>query len=120
VIADYNVDNGYRVQEGTSHAAFLGVPKNYGLKSEAIGKDLGKLKEGLAAGGLAIASMNPGHFTSGGHIIVIRGMTDDGKILVADPNDKQPGSPDYQRKSRTQWESSIVLSETNGFWMISK
>ena len=29
--------------------------------------------------------MAKGHFTSNGHFIVLRGITEDGKVLVADP-----------------------------------
>ena len=32
-----------------------------------------------------IASMGKGHFTNGGHFIVLIGVTDSGKILVYDP-----------------------------------
>jgi hypothetical protein len=58
-----------------------------------------------------------GHFTGGGHFIVLRGVTADGKILVADP-----GS--YSR-SEKEWDLSIILNEASKragaggpFWII--
>jgi len=57
------------------------------------------------------------HFTSSGHFIVLRGVTSDGKILVADP-------ASYSR-SEKQWDLSIILSEASKyaaaggpFWII--
>lgn len=44
--------------------------------------------------------MAKGHFTSGGHFIVLRGVTAEGKILVADP-----ASID---RSNQEWELSII------------
>ena len=48
-------------------------------------------------GKLVIAIMSAGHFTRGGHFIVLRGITDDGKILVAD-------CASYER-SQKEWDS---------------
>ena len=63
--------------------------------------------------------MGPGKFTSGGHFIVLRGITEDGKILVADP-----GS---QKRSNQKWDLSLILSQAKEnaqaggpFWIISK
>ena len=60
--------------------------------------------------------MQKGHFTSGGHFIVLRGVQD-GNVLVADP-----GS--YSR-SQQSWDLSIILSEASTragaggpFWII--
>lgn len=33
---------------------------------------------------MVIAIMAPGHFTTTGHFIVLRGITEEGKVLVAD------------------------------------
>ena len=41
----------------------------------------------LSEGHPVISSQSPGLFTGGGHFIVLRGITADGKILVNDPND---------------------------------
>jgi len=42
--------------------------------------------DALASGEkLVIAIMAKGHFTKSGHFILLRGVTSDGKILVADP-----------------------------------
>ena len=63
--------------------------------------------------------MAKGHFTSSGHFIVLRGVTEDGKILVADPASK--------KRSEQEWELSIILNEASKkagsggpFWIIGK
>ena len=63
--------------------------------------------------------MSKGHFTNGGHFIVLRGVTSDKKILVADPVS--------QNRSEEKWDLSIILNEANKgadaggpFWIISK
>ncbi len=63
--------------------------------------------------------MSKGHFTTGGHFIVLRGVTADGKILVADPGSTA--------RSQQKWDLSIILNEANKgasaggpFWIISK
>ncbi|MEG2860464.1 MAG: C39 family peptidase, partial [Clostridia bacterium] len=43
------------------------------------------LKEGRPI----IANMGPGYFTDAGHYVVLRGVTEDGMILVNDPNSKK-------------------------------
>ena len=58
---------------------------HYGLTVTGIGNDPENLVEALKEGKLVIAIMSKGHFTSSGHFIVLRGVTEDGKILVADP-----------------------------------
>ena len=40
--------------------------------------------------------MGPGHFTNGGHFIILRGVTLDGSVLVADPAS--------QERSLTTWD----------------
>ena len=59
----------------------------------------------LANGEMAIALMSKGHFTRGGHFIVLRGVTGEGKILVADP-------ASFGR-SQQEWDLSIIMDESN-------
>ena len=67
-------------------------------------------------GKLVVAIMSKGHFTSGGHFIVLRGVKD-GKIMVADP-------ASYSR-SEQLWDLSIIVNEASRragaggpFWII--
>lgn len=62
--------------------------------------------------------MAKGHFTSYGHFIVLRGVTADKKILVADPISR--------KRSEQEWDLSIILNEANKgadaggpFWIVS-
>jgi len=65
-----------------------------------------------------IAIMGKGHFTKGGHFIVLRGVTAAGKVLVADPASKI--------RSEREWDFNIILKEARkgaaaggAFWVIS-
>lgn len=120
VIANYSYSRGYYDGNGTKWGLMTDAPKNYNLKAVDNGKDINAVQATIAAGGLVIASMGPGHFTDGGHFIVIRGVDSNGKILVADPNDGQPGNPNYLRKTKTAWDANIVISEAKNFWSITK
>jgi hypothetical protein len=74
------------------------------LEVESLGRSNAlQLSEVLSSGKLIIAIMNPGHFTRGGHFIVLRGITPEGKILAADP-------ASFTR-SRQEWDISIILRE---------
>ena len=58
-----------------------------------------------------MAIMGPGHFTKGGHFIVLRGITNDGKILVADP-------ASYTR-SQEEWDLEIITDECSQYSLLS-
>jgi hypothetical protein len=77
-----------------------------------------RIIDALADGKLVIALMGPGHFTTGGHFIVLRGVTSEGKILVSDPISI--------RKTEMEWDMRIILGEASRravaggpFWIIS-
>ena len=61
--------------------------------------------EALQEGKLVIAIMSKGHFTNSGHFIVLRGVTEDGKLLVADPASV--------KRSNKEWDLRIVTSEAS-------
>ena len=76
------------------------------------------LTQYLSTGSLVVAHMGPGHFTNGGHFIILRGVTLEGTILVADPAS--------QERSLTTWDLDLILDELisgyngNGpLWVIS-
>lgn len=117
----WSYDNGYWAPGGGSyHALIPGAAKAFGLKSEgSTAKEPQRIVDALSSGKLMVALMGKGHFTSGGHFIVLRGVTSGGKILVADPASK--------KRSEQEWDLSLILDEAHKsagaggpFWIISK
>lgn len=91
----------------------------FGLEAESWQKFTAEeLCRDLALGYIFVALMGPGHFTANGHFILLRGITLEGKVLVADPNSRD--------RSLMAWEPQLLLDElsssrTNGapLWRIS-
>ena len=120
-VCDWSVRNGHRCEgNGSYHSLIPEGAKHYGLKVEKLGRSSAReLEQHLSSGKLVIAIMAKGHFTSNGHFIVLRGITEDGKVLVADP-------AGYKRSGQ-EWSMSIILNEARGdaaaggpFWSLSK
>jgi len=120
-ISEWSVAHGYRCEgNGSYHSLIPDGARALGLQAEgATAKDAAKIAEALADGKLVGAIMGAGHFTSSGHFIVLRGITADGKILVADPASKS--------RSEQEWDFDIILNEAQKgagaggpFWIISK
>ncbi len=84
-VAQWSAQNGYRCEgNGSYHSLIPNGGEHYGLTVTKIGKDSKKLVEALESGKLVIAIMSAGHFTTTGHFIVLRGITEEGNVLVAD------------------------------------
>lgn len=120
-VCAWSVRNGHRCEgNGSYHSLIPEGAKHYGLKVEKLGRSSAReLEQHLSSGKLVIAIMAKGHFTSNGHFIVLRGITEDGKVLVADP-------ASYKRSDQ-EWSMSIILNEARGdaaaggpFWSLSK
>jgi len=118
-LANWSVTNGHRCEgNGSYHSLIPESAKAYGLTVEGAGKGDGqKIVDALSSGKLVVAIMSKGHFTSSGHFIVLRGVTADGKILVADP-------ASYNRSGQ-EWDLSVILNEAREgagaggpFWII--
>lgn len=117
-VAQWSVDNGYRAEPGGSyHSLIPAACENYGLKVTPIGQSGVKLQDALERGNLVIAIMSKGHFTSSGHFIVLRGITEEGKILVGDSASK--------KRTEKEWDLDIFLNECNKgsgaggpFWVV--
>lgn len=113
-------DKGYWYpKSGSLHSVVNGTAKAFGLKSEGVGNDADtqkKVTDALKNGDMAVVLMGKGHFTKGGHFIVLRGITAEGKILVADCNSRE--------NTMTEWDFETIQSEAKWasdggpFWII--
>ncbi len=118
-VAKWSAENGHRCEgNGSYHSLIPAGGAHYGLTVTGIGNSSSKLVEALQEGKLVIALMAKGHFTSTGHFIVLRGITEDGKVLVADPASI--------KRSNQEWELGIVVNEARRgaavggpFWVFS-
>ena len=118
-MSEWAYENGYWCSKsGSYHALIPGAAKAWGLPVEGCtASEPQRIVDALSSGKLVVAIMTKGHFTSSGHFIVLRGVTSDGQILVADP-------ASYNR-SQKFWDLSIILSEASKsaaaggpFWII--
>lgn len=87
--AAYSVKNGYRVEgNGTADTLFPAMASEYGLDCEKQSPTAQNIINSLSEGKVIIAHMGPGTFTRGGHYIVLKGLDENGGVIVADPNSR--------------------------------
>lgn len=118
-MAQWAYENGYWCSKsGSYHSLIPGAAEEWDLPVEGCtASEPQRIVDALADGKLVVALMSKGHFTSSGHFIVLRGVTSDEKILVADPSS-------YSRSEKA-WDFSIILNEASKsagaggpFWII--
>ena len=122
-MAQWCVENRYWARKHGSYLSIVsGAAEAYGLtctplSPEELDPDL--LVSYLATGQVIAALMGPGHFTSRGHFILLRGVTLDGSILVADPASVE--------RSLTLWDLDLILEELSAsrhhgapLWVLSQ
>lgn len=111
--ASWSLENGYRVEgSGTSWAYFDAISNTYGINCTETSVSKSNIKNSLEKGELIIMSMGPGTFTKGGHFIVLTGLTDDGKIKVADPASESRSSQTY--------DYNVFINEGKEMWSFSE
>lgn len=104
-LARWSAANGHRCEgNGSYHSLIPAAAAAYGLNCDR-NLDAQGIVDALSSGKLVVVIMSKGHFTRGGHFIVLRGVTGEGKILVADP-------ASYGR-SEQEWDLSIIMDESN-------
>ena len=118
-MADWAYQNGYCAEGiGSYHSLIEGAANSFGLQVEQANILEGqKIADALSHNKLVIALMGKGTFTSSGHFIVLRGITENGNVWVADPKNK--------KNNQKTFSLGLLLSEakasTEGpFWIISK
>ena len=119
-MAQWAVDNGHWARRsGSYHSIVIAAATAFGLHAEGYPlRDADTLRQELMAGNLFVALMGPGHFTQGGHFIILRGVTLSGDILVADPASSE--------RSLVAWDVQLILDELSKstadgspLWLIS-
>ena len=111
--------NGYYVSgAGSKHDVIPALAKKYKLKCKGVGRNKSEIVSALKSKKLVIAIMSHGHFTKGGHFIVLTGIKN-GKITVADCGSRE--------RTKKTWSLDLIVNESNGsasaggpFWVISK
>jgi len=117
-MAEWAYQNGGSCSKrGSYHSLIPSAAKAWGLTVEGCTvSEPQRILDALGEGKLVVAIMTKGHFISGGHFIVLRGVQD-GKIMVADPASTT--------RSGKLWGLSIILNEASKragaggpFWII--
>jgi len=109
-VANWSLQRGYHIPgNGTAWAFFPACAKAYNIECSQMGVSRDAIIKYLQAGKIIIMNVGPGHFTSGGHYIVLRGITADGKIIVADPAS--------EARSKQVWDIDVFLKEGKGMWV---
>lgn len=106
-MAQHCVDRGYWAKRHGSYWSIVpGAAADFGLTCTPLPPeetDKDTIVHCLSTGQLLVALVGPGHFTNGGHFIILRSTTLDGSVLVADP-----ASLD---RTLTTWDLDLILEE---------
>lgn len=105
VMAQWAFEHGYWARKSGSYLSIIqGTADAYGLPASSVTEKTPEaLTDILSNGNYIVALMGPGHFTKGGHFIILRGVTLDGQVLVADPSSLE--------RSLTAWDPALILEE---------
>lgn len=102
----------YTCSAGTYWSFFGDMSDKYGVKCEQMEVSSDNIVNNLEAGKPIIMSVGPGHFTSGGHFIVLRGIDENNNIIVADPASED--------RSNETWDIDVFLDEGTQIWAFDK
>lgn len=112
-VSEFSNNNGYYVEgQGSSWDLMSYGATHFGVKGSEIPLSPEVIRGTLESGQPIVASMGPGTFTTVGHFIVMTGITEDGKIIVNDPDSKE--------KSEKTWDVSVFMEEANNLWSFSR
>lgn len=105
--------NGYYIEgTGTSWSFISAAASKWGLSCKDMGSgNASQVVKALSEGKLVVMSTGPGQYYGGqGHFLVLRGVDENGKILVADPASKD--------KSERSWTLDQIMSGLKNWWII--
>ena len=110
-MADFSERGGYVSDGMTAWALMSDGAAELGLTSEELPASAGAVREALLAGRPVICSVGPGDFTTTGHFIVLSSLTEDGEVVVHDPNSAERGA--------RPWDLERVLGQCLNLWAFS-
>ncbi len=118
--AGWAVKNGFRTYDsGTSASALPAAAEKFNLNYSSLGTNLNEVEKVLKKGGLVIASVGPGTFTTQGHYIVIR-KVDGNKFYIADPLSKDGITKGESNKRGYTAEELLNQGGLKGAWGFTK
>ncbi len=106
---------------GTNAGFFQKFANKFNLGYQSASKSQGNLVvEALKTGkSMVIAHMGKGHFTNGGHYIVLSAINQEGKVYVHDPNNR--GNKKNRGTGNGWYDLNMIASELKGsFHIITK
>lgn len=108
-VAEFSVENNYcTVASGTAWSLMSSGAKKLGLKSESVVVGRDSIKAALEKKQPVICSMKPGDFTTTGHFIVLTGLTEDGRLMINDPNSII--------RSEKRWDIDTIVGQVKSAW----
>lgn len=110
-------ENGYcSVGSGSYHGLIAEGLEHFGLRN-TVTNNGEEVKRALLEKCPVIALMGEGHFTGGGHFILLCDMDEEGKVSVADSNSAE--------RTRQKWDFELIRNEAKmspvsggAFWII--
>lgn len=109
-LANWSLKRGYHIPNaGTAWEFFTESAKAYGIDCQQTPINSNNIKSALSSGKPIIMNVGPGTFTKGGHYIVLRGLTSDGKVVVSDPASRD--------RSQRTYDVSVFCNEGKGMWV---
>lgn len=116
--AEYATEHGFYFNRvGTMWSYFVRGAEGYGLTSVNHGDDLMTALECIPEGGMVVITVGKSDGTGNelyrgnGHFMAIRGITEEGKILVADPASRS--------NSEMEWDYQTVTEILKNCWSIT-
>ena len=98
--------NGDYTGYGLTHEAMDHLAEAHGISAAWISGDEKAIRSALRSGYPIIAHMGPGSFTREGHYILLRGVTENGSVLVNDPNSES--------RTWSTWDLQDIIREAKG------
>lgn len=96
--------------KGSSHGLFSNVAKDYNIYCKQLKMNAQVIIDEITKGHPVIITVGPGDFTKGGHIMVIKGITENGEFILNDPN-----GYNYKKYKTDSFSINMVmLNASNG------
>ena len=114
----------YNTEAGSQRIIFKAVAEDLGINLVDSGTPQGEYytweeaKSALEEGKVIICGQSKGVFTGGGHFIVLTSLTEDGKVMVNDPNGYNWMK--YPDEFNNGFTEEQIYENANAYWIFEK